>query len=299
MWDLLRRAQGVARLERGVAAQTSDLTARLDSLDARLQAVEARLERIDEFVFGDLRLILRGIVAEDAENRRRLWRARAHPDYELPFTDPEPLVSVVIPTFDRTSLLCERSLPSVLAQTYTRLEVIVVGDHASAELADAVAGLGDPRIRFHNLSQRLPPDPDPRKQWIAGSGVLARNEGLRLARGSWLKHFDDDDFLRPHAIESLVQAARQSHAEVVYGRFRWLRRGEETDCGEFPPREGRFNFQTSIIHGGLRFFERELVARAFGTPNDAFCMEAMLRAGVRFHMIPSVVFDYYDSGRAE
>jgi glycosyltransferase involved in cell wall biosynthesis len=281
-----------------MSAQTHELTTRLAGMDARLQALEARLEHVDEFVSGDLRLILRGIAAQDVENRRRLWNARAHPDYEVPFTDPKPLVSVVIPTFDRISLLCERSLPSVLAQTYPRLEVIVVGDHASAELADAVAGLGDPRIRFHNLSQRLPPDPEPRKQWMAGSVVLARNEGLRLARGSWLKHFDDDDFLRPDAIETLLQAARDSHAEIVYGRFRWLRPGEEIECGEFPPRLGRFAFQTSIVHGGLRFFERELVAKAFDTPNDAFCMEAMLRAGARFHMIPSVVFDYYDSGRA-
>ena len=42
-----------------------------------------------------------------------------------------PLVSVVIPTYNRGRILVERSLASVLNQTYSNLEVIVVGDHAN------------------------------------------------------------------------------------------------------------------------------------------------------------------------
>ena len=56
-----------------------------------------------------------------------------------------------------------------------------------------------------------------------------------------------------------------------------------------------FAWPAALIHGGLRFFERELVATELELPGDAYLLLRMLRAGVRFAMLEGVVLDYYPS----
>ncbi|MBV9309797.1 MAG: glycosyltransferase family 2 protein [Solirubrobacterales bacterium] len=286
-FDLLRRAQGIARLERRADRLEVSLDRRFNTLEYRLDEAENRLER-------DVVMMLRAIVSEDAENRRRLWQARADPAYEVPFTEVEPLVSVIVPTFERLELLLTRSLPSILNQRYRNLEVLVIGDHVGTEFAQALASLGDDRVVFHNLTQRLPPDPDPTKRWMTGA-VMPRNEGLRLARGSWLVSFDDDDEMYPSAVDNLVQHARRERVEVAYGDFRSLESEGPRQLGGFPPRRGQFTWQSAVVHRSLSFFERELFAAHFWVPNDFFLAEAMLRAGVRFGALDEIVCDLYPS----
>jgi hypothetical protein len=108
-----------------------------------------------------------------------------------------------------------------------------------------------------------------------------------MTRGSWVLHFDDDDALRPDAIATLLELARGSRAEVAYGGYAQHRPAEANPThGAFPPREGEIGWQGALVHGGLRFFERELVAADLGVPGDAYLLRRMLRTGVRF-----VVFD--------
>ena len=125
---------------------------------------------------------------------------------------------------------------------------------------------------------------------------MARNEATRQARGRWLLHFDDDDHLRPHAIASLLELARERRAEVAYGGFEALYPdGRRTLRIGFPPEWGRFAWPAALMHGGLRFFERELVAAHLGIPGDVFKLERMLRVGVRFAMLEEAVLDYFPS----
>jgi hypothetical protein len=102
--------------------------------------------------------------------------------------------------------------------------------------------------------------------------------------------------MHPDAIALLLAAAREQRAEVAYGRFRVVRPdGTAEDVGNFPPTFAHFGWQSAIRHGSLRFFERELFAADFGVPNDFFMADAMMRAGVRFAMIPDVLCDLYPS----
>jgi glycosyltransferase involved in cell wall biosynthesis len=221
---------------------------------------------------------------------------RATAAYEAVFADPEPLVSVVIPTFDSTRLLLERSLPSVLGQTYERLEVIVMGDAAAPGVGAAVAAAGDDRVHYANLPYRIP-DPDQRRHWLAGS-VAARNAGMDRAAGAWVVEFDDDDALRPAAIERALDLARRERLEVTYGAVAYHRPdGTIETMATYPPELGRFATQGALVHSGLRFFDRTPAAAIFDVPNDWFRIEAMLRAGVRFGMHDEVVVDYHPSMR--
>ena len=243
----------------------------------------------------ELRNVLWSLVAREPEQRKRLAAVRASPEYELAYTERDPLVSVVIATRERAELLAGRSVPSVLAQTHPAVEVVVVGDAAGPETAEALEALGDERIRYTNLTQRVVASDEPSKHWLVAAST-ARNEGMRQARGRWTVSLDDDDALRPDAVERLLACAVERRAEVAYGRLvEHDGTGGTTRRGAFPPRRGEFSWVAAIAHAGLRLFERELVAAELGEPGDAFMLERMLRASVRFAMIDADVADYFPS----
>ncbi|HUL01647.1 MAG TPA: glycosyltransferase family A protein [Gemmatimonadales bacterium] len=89
------------------------------------------------------------------------------------------LVSVVIPTYNRAAFLAE-ALNSVLAQTFTDYEVIVVDDGSTDGTLQAVEGVGDPRVKLVSLPH-------------TGSPARARNAGIKRARGRYLAFLDSDD----------------------------------------------------------------------------------------------------------
>lgn len=240
--------------------------------------------------------ILRFVHDRAQWRRRQLLRLRSSPEYSRPFEEPQPLISVVIPTYDNHALLRERSMPSVLAQTYQNFEVLVVGDAAPGEAREAVEGFEDPRIRFSNLPYRGPYPSDPETRWLV-AGVPAYNEAVRRARGLWIAPLDDDDAFRPHHLEHLLEHATRCRLELAYSReLVHFADGTETTMGCFPPEYGQFGVQASIYHAGLTdTFEYELADAALGLPNDwALCLR-MMEAGVRMGMLDEVTVDYYPS----
>jgi glycosyltransferase involved in cell wall biosynthesis len=102
-----------------------------------------------------------------------------------------PKVSVVVPTFNRAGLLKE-TVESILAQTYTDFELIIVDNMSVDGTEEYIAGLVDPRIRYF----RHP-----------NCGVIAvnRNYGIRQARGEYVALCDDDDLWLPEKLQEQVQ----------------------------------------------------------------------------------------------
>lgn len=112
-----------------------------------------------------------------------------------------PSISVVIPTFNRASLLRE-AIESVLGQTYPELEVVVVNHGSTDATPDVLASFGGSVVGL-----RLPADP-------GGCPAVARNAGLREARGELVAFLDDDDLWEPDKIGRQLQAL-SSFPEVV------------------------------------------------------------------------------------
>ena len=94
------------------------------------------------------------------------------------------LVSVVIPCYNQANFLAE-ALESVLAQTYARVEVIVVNDGST----DDTVAVASRYERVRCISQ------------LNGGQGAARNEGLKHATGEYVLFLDSDDRLLPHALE--------------------------------------------------------------------------------------------------
>ena len=209
-----------------------------------------------------------------------LAAARAAEDYELAFEDTDPLVSIPIPTYHSPDTLCERALASVRAQTHTRWEAIVVGDHCVDDTAARVAALGDERIRFINLPVRENDPEDPWERW-AVKGSVPRSAGIAEARGRWIAPLSHDDAWDPNHLELLLGAARAHRAEVAYSRMRISPDGRT--IGAFPPRLGDFGWQAAIFHGGLRFLRYDRNCALASEPNDWNLARRAWEAGVRFH----------------
>ena len=107
-----------------------------------------------------------------------------------------PLVSIIIPTFDRPRYLQE-AIEAVLAQTYSNIEVLIF-DNGTLDETLAVAGNAarrDPRVRFQRNERNL--------------GMSANFNALaRAARGEFLVAIGDDDRLLPEFVSRLVGVMR-------------------------------------------------------------------------------------------
>jgi hypothetical protein len=279
----------------------SELGGRIDGLQASVDAVgrdlgtaHGELEALGDEV-ENARQVLRHVYEEDQAQRSRLYALRATEEYDLAFTEPEPLVSFIVPTHTRFESLRDVSLPSILGQSYSKIEVIVSGDCAPAETERVIAELDDPRVRFENRSVRGPYPDDETVRWYM-IGTPPFNDALALARGRWIAALGDDDAIRPDHTEKLVRAAQEHRYEHCYGRHQvHYPSGEALDIGVFPPAKGEYVLQTALYHSGLRFFQMEPVDYLYAEPNDWSLCRRMLAAGVRFGMVPDLLADKYES----
>lgn len=282
-----------------------ELNGKIDALQGSVDVVDRNLDELrDELPprldalreeLANARQVIRHVQEQDTAQRRRLYALRASEEYELAYTEPEPLVSFVIPTHSRFELLRDVSIPSILNQSYANVEVIVAGDCAPPETERMIAALGDPRVRFHNRSVRGPyPDDETVRWYMLGSPPT--NDGLAFAKGRWIGILGDDDAVRPNHTEALLRAAQEQRLEHCYGRYQvHYRSGEVLDLGSFPPRKGDFVLQASLYHAGLRFFEMEPADTLHAEPNDWSLCRRMLAAGVRFGMVDEFVSNRHES----
>lgn len=107
----------------------------------------------------------------------------------MPDNHDLPLVSVIIPTYNKSKLL-RLTIESVLAQTYPAIELIVVDDGSTDDTPSVAREFGGRIIyvRQDNLG-----------------GEAARNNGFKIARGAYINFFDHDDLMMPTKIERQVQ----------------------------------------------------------------------------------------------
>lgn len=113
-----------------------------------------------------------------------------------------PLLSVVIPTWNRARLVCE-AIDSALSQKAGQVEVIVVDDGSTDDTADVLARSFGSLIHVLRMSDRRGPG-------------AARNAGVRLASGELIAFLDSDDLWLPGKLEAELSAlARFPEAEAL------------------------------------------------------------------------------------
>ena len=127
-----------------------------------------------------------------------------------------PWVTVCVLHFNRPGLVGQ-AVSSALAQTYGNLDVLIFDDGSDApgavEVLEGLAGSHPGRVRLVRRDNR----------YLGAS----RNRAARAAKGEYVYFLDDDNVLKPRAIETLVSAARVSGADFV-GSFSDIFTGDRT-----------------------------------------------------------------------
>ena len=109
----------------------------------------------------------------------------------------DPLVSVVIPVFNRADLIA-RTVETVTNQTYTNWELIIVDDHSSDDLLSTLQSLpAFDRIKYvrHEVNKGV---------------SAARNTGIQEASGKYISILDSDDEWHPEKLEQQVKCSESS-----------------------------------------------------------------------------------------
>jgi glycosyltransferase involved in cell wall biosynthesis len=121
----------------------------------------------------------------------------------------KPFFSIVIPTYNRAGKL-KFTLDSVIAQTFTDFEVLVMDDGSTDNTETVVEAFHDPRIRY---------------EWAPNSGGPAtpRNRGIDAARADWVCFLDADDLWYPDKLKKVAEVVSSSvsldlvcHNEIMF-----------------------------------------------------------------------------------
>ena len=105
-----------------------------------------------------------------------------------------PLISIIIPTYNRASMLGE-TLDSILGQTYKYWECIIIDDGSTDDTVKVVKSYLKKDDRFHFY---LRPD-----SMLKGANAC-RNYGLELSKGDYINWFDSDDLMLPKKLETQI-----------------------------------------------------------------------------------------------
>ena len=236
--------------------------------------------------------------AQLREERQLLSQVRAGHDvcWWADEGSAEPLVTILIPTYNRGRIVAERALTSAVQQTYQRLEILVVGDSADPATAGAVASVRDPRIRFENLLRRGLYPAAARNRWMV-AGATPINVGHALARGTWIAPCDDDDELTPDHVELLLAAARSQRVEFVHSVADVEGAdGSWTELGEPELREGRVSHGSVLYASTLGFMSFSTTSWKLMEPTDWNVWRRMQEIGVRIGYLPKVTYRHYMEG---
>lgn len=208
-----------------------------------------------------------------------------------------PKVTVVLPVFNAADTIV-RAVNSILQQSLSDLELLVVDDGSTDSTADVLRRIRDPRLKLLSTPH---------------AGVaLAANVGTREAQAELIARMDSDDFSHPERLEAQLRLLRDESLDVVGCKVQILNR-DRTPTSTLQRYQRWINEETLTseqIHA-LRFVEFPIVnptilARReyfeLGFRNDEYPedYDLMLRAaalGMKFGKVADVLFDWFDTKR--
>jgi glycosyltransferase involved in cell wall biosynthesis len=119
-----------------------------------------------------------------------------------------PDIAVVVPTYNRGRVLVT-AIRSILAQTLSSFEVVIVDDGSRDDTAATVKSLADPRIRYWAQDNR--------------GEAAARNRGVELSTSDVVVFLDSDDQALPEWLSTLVEAFASRRADIAFCGARHVR----------------------------------------------------------------------------
>ncbi|MBU5430215.1 glycosyltransferase [Kineothrix sp. MSJ-39] len=123
----------------------------------------------------------------------------------------EGLVSVIMPSWNTGEYLAE-AIQSVIDQTYTKWELIIVDDCSTDQTDEIIALFHDDRIRYFKNDRN-------------SGAALARNRALQKACGEWIAFLDSDDLWNPEKLEKQIDFMLQNGYVFSYTEYEKIDEG--------------------------------------------------------------------------
>jgi glycosyltransferase involved in cell wall biosynthesis len=140
----------------------------------------------------------------------------------------QPLVSVIVPTYN-VERYVEDCIDSLLSQTYSNIEIIVIDDGSKDATVYLLKQYKDKiHLVVHDNNK--------------GQGAR-RNEGLTLATGKYVYFVDSDDWIEPETIEEAVDQLEKTDADLVRFNGKVFYEGDAAQV-----KEGRYDFSSQLDH---------------------------------------------------
>ena len=192
----------------------------------------------------------------------------------------KPFFSVVIPTYNRAERL-RQALDSVLTQSFTDFEVIVVDDGSTDNTEEVVTSISDQRLRYLKKKNE--------------ERSIARNFGIEQAKGSYINFLDSDDrFYSNHLQIAFDLLHQHNNPEVGHLGYEMIDSNgkvllQRNDLNERIPER---LLHENILHGNAIFIRKDIANQVSFIPSDKAVISedwyVWIRLAARFHI-------YYDN----
>lgn len=117
----------------------------------------------------------------------------------------DELVSIIMPSYN-TGLFIKESIESVMAQTFTNWELIIVDDYSNDNTDEILAEFHDERIRYLKNKKNC-------------GAAISRNRALREAKGKWIAFLDSDDLWYPEKLEKQLSFMKANGYAFSYTNY--------------------------------------------------------------------------------
>ena len=205
----------------------------------------------------------------------------------MPINDRKPLVTVIMPAYNAAGFIRE-AIQSVLNQTVTDLELLVIDDGSTDETTQIVEQLckTDARVRLLVNEKNL------------GAGGT-RNRGLELSASPYIALLDSDDYWKPQMLEKLIARMKETGADLSYCSYELVDEQGRKICNDFIVPEDT-DFERSAVRNVISCSSvvfSESVVKQYRFPTDIYHEDLalwfrMLRDGIVARGVPEVLAGY-------
>src|ERR1019366_1373448 len=158
----------------------------------------------------------------------------------------KPLFSIVIPTYNHAHLI-NKCIDSILAQTFTDFEIIVVNNFSKDDTIERVEAYKDKRIKLINFQN---------------NGIIAasRNTGIKNSIGDWICFLDSDDWWYPNKLE--ICNKYTSHYNVIYHTLeQYTIKGKVLFMGKINSRQLKGDIFSDLVINGNAICNSSVVVK--------------------------------------
>src|SRR6218665_3969249 len=205
----------------------------------------------------------------------------------------KPLVSIIIPTFNRSKLIHE-TLDSIIKQTYQNWEWIIVDDGSTDKTPQIVDRYVEKDSRFQFYKR-------PKNRFKGGNA--ARNYGFELSKGEFINWFDSDDLMHENLLEEKIRffenntdldlvicGFRMFQNEIYFEKEKWLVKKKDDLLKRYLSKEIILN--TQVILWKRKKIEHFIFDEKLTRTQDLdFIFKALNKKNYEFEIMPSVLVD--------